>query len=323
LGWAYLQVLRPKYFFSELNENSLALIKSIRQTRIKGRPVLIVADVHSSDKESREFELWQEAKQYGAICLQDDLQHISKPKCGKREYYLMNADEFTNLQLLTELTEGDNLKALYNARVYLFVQSDAYVQIEKKLLDRLSDKKNKPVIIPINGYRNLVQNLLIDVPLYEPLVHKDDPTKLDLTIMGNGMIGTEAFLNAYWLGQLMVSRNDTVDDCELTIHVVSKDSEEVFWSKIDYVNPEIRKTVEILSNSTKRKEKPDPEELEDAYMRYADVKYKPPRNTEKAYLVRGTKEDFHTLNVINGVISVSEIKFRQTEITRTKFNFRL
>ena len=36
-------------------------------------------------------------------------------------------------------------------------------------------------------------------------------------------------------------------------------------------------------------EKPDPEELEDAYMRYADVKYKPPRNTEKAYLVRGTK----------------------------------
>ena len=55
-------------------------------------------------------------------------------------------------------------------------------------------------------------------------------------------------------------------------------------------------------------EKPHPEELEDAYMRYADVKYKPPRNTEKAFLVRGTKEDFHTLNVINGVISVSDIK---------------
>ena len=55
-------------------------------------------------------------------------------------------------------------------------------------------------------------------------------------------------------------------------------------------------------------EKPDPEELEDAYLRYADVKYKPPRNTEKAYLVRGTKEVFHTLNVINGVIPVSEIK---------------
>ena len=55
-------------------------------------------------------------------------------------------------------------------------------------------------------------------------------------------------------------------------------------------------------------EKPDPEELEDAYMRYSDIKYKPPRNTEKAYLVRGTKEAFHTLNVINGVLPVSEVK---------------
>ena len=55
-------------------------------------------------------------------------------------------------------------------------------------------------------------------------------------------------------------------------------------------------------------EKPDPEELEDAYMRYSDMKYKPPRNTEKAFLVRGTKEAFHTLNVINGVASVTQIK---------------
>ena len=38
------------------------------------------------------------------------------------------------------------------------------------------------------------------------------------------------------------------------------------------------------------------------------MKYKPPRNTEKAYLVRGTKEAFHTLNVINGVIPVDQIK---------------
>jgi len=55
-------------------------------------------------------------------------------------------------------------------------------------------------------------------------------------------------------------------------------------------------------------EQPDPEELEDAYMRYSNMRYKPPRNVEKAFLVRGTKEDFHTLNVINGVISVSQVK---------------
>lgn len=55
-------------------------------------------------------------------------------------------------------------------------------------------------------------------------------------------------------------------------------------------------------------ETPDPEELEDAYMRYSNMNYKPPRDVEKAYLVRGTKEDFHTFNVINGVISVKQVK---------------
>lgn len=53
---------------------------------------------------------------------------------------------------------------------------------------------------------------------------------------------------------------------------------------------------------------PDPEELEDAYMRYSNKLYQPKRNVEKAYLVRGTKEEFHTLNVIGGIISTSNAK---------------
>ncbi len=53
---------------------------------------------------------------------------------------------------------------------------------------------------------------------------------------------------------------------------------------------------------------PHPEEIEDAYMRYADLKYKPSRYTEKAYLVRGTKEPLYTFNVIDGIMSVNEVK---------------
>ena len=54
-------------------------------------------------------------------------------------------------------------------------------------------------------------------------------------------------------------------------------------------------------------ETPHPEELEDAYMRYANSKVKPPRLGEKAYRVRGTKEPFYTLNIIDGIMSVSEV----------------
>ena len=52
---------------------------------------------------------------------------------------------------------------------------------------------------------------------------------------------------------------------------------------------------------------PDPGELEDAYMRYANAKVKPPRPGEKTYRVRGTKEPFYTLNIIDGIMSTSEV----------------
>ncbi len=54
-------------------------------------------------------------------------------------------------------------------------------------------------------------------------------------------------------------------------------------------------------------EEPDPEELEDAYMRYANAKVCPPRPGEKTYRIKGTKEPFYTLNVIDGILSVKEV----------------
>lgn len=54
-------------------------------------------------------------------------------------------------------------------------------------------------------------------------------------------------------------------------------------------------------------EKPSPGELEDAYMKYANAKVCPPRPMEKAYRVRGTKEPFYTLNIVEGILPVSKV----------------
>lgn len=54
-------------------------------------------------------------------------------------------------------------------------------------------------------------------------------------------------------------------------------------------------------------EEPDPGEIEDAYKRYATAKVCPPRARENAYRVRGTKEPFYTLNIIDGIMSVSQV----------------
>jgi len=144
------------------------------------------------------------------------------------------------------------LKYIKNTSIYLYVQSDAYVQIEKQVCIEIKEKlkeKDRPTIIPVKAYRNLVHNLLADVPLYEPLVHKKAPENLNVTILGNGVIGTEAFLSVYWFGQMLVSKNRDMSQCKLTVNVVSQDTEEVFWSKINYVNPEIRETVEVIGST--------------------------------------------------------------------------
>lgn len=52
---------------------------------------------------------------------------------------------------------------------------------------------------------------------------------------------------------------------------------------------------------------PIAEELEDAYMKYANAQVRPPRPEEKTYRVRGTKEPFYTLNIIDGILSVSQV----------------
>jgi NRPS condensation-like uncharacterized protein len=54
-------------------------------------------------------------------------------------------------------------------------------------------------------------------------------------------------------------------------------------------------------------EQPKAEEIEDAYLRYANKKFKLGMTGDKAYRGTGTREVYHTLNVITGVINVKEL----------------
>ena len=263
---------KEKCYFSELNVYSLALAKSLNTYYVKtlknAKPVLIFADAHIDKDNEQDYELLLEAKRLGAICVRDDISHVYNKGFGKHNYYLNDETEFGNLQAFIDLAENTEYKYIKNSKIYLFVQSDAYVQVEKKVRLILEDKKTKfnedknnskddiPIIVPVHSYRNLVHNLFTEVPLYEPLIYKQDKQRLNVTILGNGIIGTEAFLSAYWIGQMMISDDKGgMSDCELNINIFSKDTKEEFWSKIEYINPEISKTTKknnkILSYNSK------------------------------------------------------------------------
>ncbi len=54
-------------------------------------------------------------------------------------------------------------------------------------------------------------------------------------------------------------------------------------------------------------QQPDPEEMEDAYLRYATSGVHSRRSQDKAYRIRGHKEPFYTLNIIRGLLPVDQV----------------
>lgn len=245
LQLSHLAFWKEKYYFSELNDASLALAKSVCTIKVCSfmKPVIVFTDAYVDDEDEKGSEMLLEAKLLGAICIRDDLSHVKKNKFGMRKFFLIDEAESGNLQTLADLANSSNSTYLKKSEIYLFTNDDAYIQVERRVRDRLiTDLKfteeELPVFVPIQSYRNLISNLLVDVPLYEPLVGKDPDClgnqTLTVSILGTGHIGTEMFLSTYWLGQIL--------NCSLKVNVLSQESEEEFWSKIDYVNPEIRHT---------------------------------------------------------------------------------
>lgn len=263
MAFSYVEVWRKKYFFSELNETSLALAKGLLEGSKSSfkKPVIIFTDAYIDDENEESSELFLDAKSTGAICIKDDISHIRKNRYGQRAFFFMDEDESVNLQALTALFDEYNSPFMKNSEILYVTNSDAYIEIEKRINNKFkkefnipdekkedkekkASKKSKkkerldgsPIFIPIQSYRNLITDMLVEIPLFEPLIDKasDNDRKLTVTILGTGHIGTEMFLNTYWMGQIL--------NCTLNINVVSEESEEEFWNKIDYVNPEIRHT---------------------------------------------------------------------------------
>lgn len=245
LQLSHLAFWKEKYYFSELNDASLALAKSVCTMKVGSfmKPVIVFTDAYVDDEDEKGSEMLLEAKLLGAICIRDDLSHVKKNKFGMRKFFLIDEAESGNLQTLADLANSSNSAYLKKSEIYLFTNDDAYIQVERRVRDRLItdlkfSEEELPVFVPIQSYRNLISNLLVDVPLYEPLIGKNTDCfgnqVLTVSILGTGHIGTEMFLSTYWLGQIL--------NCSLKINVLSQESEEEFWSKIDYVNPEIRHT---------------------------------------------------------------------------------
>ena len=100
-----LQFWREKYYFSELNANSLALSRSILSDKNRKNSIIIFTDAYSDDEEEESTEFLLEAKSIGAICIKDDITHLKIRSGEKTNTYIMLIDkeEGNNVEALTKL----------------------------------------------------------------------------------------------------------------------------------------------------------------------------------------------------------------------------
>lgn len=249
---------KEKYYFSELNENSLALARSILSEPSRRNATLIFADAYAEDDEEDSTGWLLEAKAMGAICLKADLLHISYNRLNrKRKFiFLIDKSENKNIGMLAGMLDDDNIATYQNALIYVFSTDRKYSNIEdevsgivniardkvEKRNQKLKPKIRMPYVVPVNAVRNMADHLMQEVPLFEVLIGSEQ-RELTVTIIGGGSVGTEMFLAAYRFGQIL--------DVRLNVNMVSREPETSddsstvgFADKINYINPEILRSAD-------------------------------------------------------------------------------
>ncbi len=244
------------YFDFAKDNDSKASVSKKAKRKIK-KPVFIFASVNTDCECEEAVKLLSGAKAMGAFCMDEDIAHIKvrgflRKLLGTRlNFLIMNENQENNLHTMSLLSQSDAEECLLDSNVYLFSNSPSANELVGRISTKLkneygADNRKLPVFRVIDGYKNLVYNLLSDVPLYEPLVGRnlregEKDRTLNVTVIGSGLIGMQMFLATYWMGQML--------DVNLFINVVSQESEESFRNRVNLINADILKTEASTASS--------------------------------------------------------------------------
>ncbi len=255
--WAFSG--REKVIFSGINGETVALVESLRQHYKQEKkdcgfpkklfmtsPMLIITDTYIDDESEKSSEFLNRLKENKCVCVKDDILSLSVDANKKLTYILSDKDKMKNLstaiKLAKKLNNADKKELKRQNYIYVFTDLEEAAELLSKecipLSARIKDlnKKEKgkyelPIVIPIKEYKNAVYDLFDRLPLYTPLINQKDKKELNVTILGTGLIGTEAFLAAFWCGQML--------DIKLNITVISLDATTKFKHRINRISKDI------------------------------------------------------------------------------------
>ena len=219
--YLFTKAFRDIYYFSDLNDKTLLLAKSIHD---KKKHSLIVFCNKNNKVDSL---LLQEAKYNGFILFTRSELDFVKYSRKERCFFEMKKDEVKNVSdvsaLLNEFqkivnkypTDNDNkdeknpLKKLvdnyYKKKKYNILKNNKiYLLAEKETSYEVINKLQKCVnVIILNRFRTAFYDLLLKKPIYRCLKNGEkDRTDFNITIIGAGKCGTEILKACIWCTQL-------------------------------------------------------------------------------------------------------------------------
>lgn len=219
------------YIFSELNEKSLTLAKSLHNNDSK-KSLFVFTDVFEKEEE-QSYELIEKAKELGAICFKKDIItidfsfHSSK---NALSFFAIGENQSENISQALKII--DKLKYRDNTNLYVFsTQVEAEILLANAFENRKDDTEDKKISIKVRRV-NEVQSL-INRNLYEngfgkifSSAHQDERgvKRINAVIIGMGQHGTEMTKALSWFCQM--------DGYEVKINSFDKDknAKEKFFS---------------------------------------------------------------------------------------------
>ena len=197
------------YIFSELNEKSLELARSIKENR-KKKCVIIFTDVFENNDEGI-FELVESAKELGAIRFKKDIVTVNfrlHSKASKLSFFTIGADESENISQSLKLIE--QYKYRENTDLYIFstrVESEILLENSFKISpDEEGGKEAQIKVRRVNEVQSLILRTLYEDgyrSIFESaLAEQDGIRQINAVVIGMGQHGTEMTKALAWFCQM-------------------------------------------------------------------------------------------------------------------------
>lgn len=241
----------PVYYFSELNERSLTLVKALlgpKAGRSGKKTKIIFCKAHDSNM------MRAEAHALGALTVSEPIHLIRLPDPTARQVrvFLIDNDEERNIQNFLKMHSQlcipglDRSKDLPESDFLVFSTQESAELVFDETLALLDKDTLAYDLRLINETRQVTQQLLLDHPLYEA-AEESGSSRISVLVVGCGYLGTQVIKNAMVCGMM--------DNYDVTIQVID-DKAQRLEQQFLHEHPFLEKPSRVLPGAHGDKSRP-------------------------------------------------------------------